>query len=338
MAKKVLLKDIAKKAGVSTALVSYVLNGLEKEKRVGRDVVEKINQIAKELNYQPNHIARSLRSGKTNTIGLIIADISNPFSGQIARFIESEAARLGYTVIIGSSDENKTKFNSLIDSMLNRQVDGLIMAPADGSSQQIKKLVKEYIPFVFIDRYFPDISTNHVVLDNYEATYNAVNYLISHGRKNICLIIYKTLAVHMQQRILGYKNAMKDNELEDNIMVKEIPRKSYFQVKTDTEKIMDELISEKKMDAFLFAANALSISGLYAIRKHNIKVPDELAVIGFDGHEVFDFFEPPIAYIKQPLEEMGTEAVRILVEQIKGIKKTVQTEVKHEFINRESSG
>ena len=338
MAKKVLLKDIAKKAGVSTALVSYVLNGLEKEKRVGRDVVEKINQIAKELNYQPNQVARSLRSGKTNTIGLIIADISNPFSGQIARFIESEAAKLGYTVIIGSSDENKMIFNSLIDSMIHRQVDGLIMAPADGSSSHIKSLLKENKPFVFIDRYFPDISANHVVLDNYEATNNAVNYLVSHGRKNICLIIYKTLAVHMQQRILGYKNAMKENGLEDNIIVKEIHRKSYFQVKTDTEKIMDDLFAEKKMDALLFAANALSISGLYAIRKHKIKVPDELAVIGFDGHEVFDFFEPPVAYIKQPLEEMGTEAVRILVEQIKGIKKTVHTEVKHQFINRESSG
>src|SRR5690606_34933375 len=129
-----------------------------------------------------------------------------------------------------------------------------------------------------------------VVLDNYDAAYNAVNYLISKGRKNICLIIYKTLAVHMQQRILGYKNAMKENCLEDNMIVKEIPRKSYFQVKTDTEKIMDDLFAEKKIDALLFAANALSISGLYAIRKHKIKVPDELAVIGFDGHEVFDFF------------------------------------------------
>jgi LacI family transcriptional regulator len=339
MTKRVLLKDIAKRAGVSSALVSYVLNGLEKEKRVSQEVVEKIHKITKELGYQPNPIARSLRSGKTNTIGLIIADISNPFSGQIARCIEGEAEKFGYTVIIGSSDENCTKFSGLIDSMLLRQVDGLIMAPAEGSSKQIERLIRENKPFVLIDRYFPDISTNHVVLDNFEATYNAVNYLISHGRKRICLIVYKTETVHMKRRIEGYKSAMKRCGLEAFIMVEEIPRQSYFQVKAHTERVMDRLLAEKdRLDALLFAANALSINGLYALRKHKVRVPEELAVIGFDGHEVFDFFEPPVAYIKQPLEEMGREAVRILIDQINGTAKRVHTEVRHEFINRESSG
>lgn len=338
MAKKVLLKDIANEAGVSIAVVSYVLNGLEKEKKISREVVEKINRIAQEHNYQPNQIAQSLRRGKTNTIGLIIADISNPFSGQIARFIETEAAKFGYKVIIGSSDENHSKFCSLIDSMLHRQVDGLIMAPAEGSSKQIQTLINERIPLVLIDRYFPGISTNHVVLDNYNSTYNAVSILVSRGRKKITLIIYKSTSVHMQQRILGYQNAMKDHKLDNHIMIIEIPRRSYYQVKIDTEKKMDELLSENKLDALLFAANALSLAGLYVIKKHNIKVPENTAIIGFDGHEVFDFFEPPIAFIKQPLEEMGKEAVRIIIEQIKGTTKTVQTEVRHEFIDRKSAG
>ncbi len=104
--KRVSMKDIAEAAGVSTALVSYVLNGKEKESRVGEEMAKKIKVIARELNYQPNHVAKSLRSGKTHTIGLIIADISNPFFANIARVVEDEAKRSGYTVIIGSCDEN----------------------------------------------------------------------------------------------------------------------------------------------------------------------------------------------------------------------------------------
>jgi LacI family transcriptional regulator len=99
---------------------------------------------------------------------------------------------------------------------------------------------------------------------------------------------------------------------------------------------MEELLTEKKLDALLFATNALSILGLYAIRKHNVKVPEELAVIGFDGHEVFDFFQPPISFIQQPLEEMGKESVKLLLDQIKGSRKKVQIELTHRLVERAS--
>ena len=335
MAKKVSLKDIASKVGVSTALVSYVLNGLEKEKRVGPEIAEKIHSAAKELKYQPNQIARSLRKGSTNTIGLIVADISNPFFGQLARVIEDEAARHNYTVIFGSSDEDCSKSSALMEALLNRQVDGLLITPTEGCSKQIQSLIKRDIPVVLIDRYFPDISTNHVVLDNYQATWNAVNCFVSNGYNKINMIAYKSSLVHMQERIRGYREAMKENGLAKEILVKEV---RYNHVKSDVDKIMDDLLAEKKMNALLFATNALSIYGLYAIRKSNVKVPEDLAVIGFDGHEVFDFFQPPISYIKQPLEEMGKESIKILLDQIKGTSKTVHAELKHQFIETASSG
>lgn len=333
MAKKVSMKDIAEKVGVSTALVSYVLNGLEKEKRVGNEVVQKIHEVAKELKYKPNQIARSLRKGSTNTIGLIVADISNPFFGQLARVIEDEAAKSGYTVVFGSSDENSEKSATLIDTLLNRQVDGLIITPSEGSAEQIKSLLKGDIPVVLMDRYLPDISTNQVVLDNYTATYAAVNCFISRGYKKVNMIAYKSSLVHMQERIRGYQEAMKDNGLANEIVVKEI---RYSHAKSEMQKVMEDLLTEKKLNALLFATNALSISGLYAIRKHNIKVPEELAVIGFDGHEVFDFFQPPLTYIHQPLEEMGKESVKLLLDQIKGSRKKVQIELTHRLIERAS--
>ena len=336
MGKRVSLKDIATKVGVSTALVSYVLNGLEKEKRVGPEIVKKIKEAASDLNYKPNQIARSLRKGSTNTIGLIVADIANPFFGQLARIVEDEAGKHNYTVIIGSSDENCIKSASLIDTLLDRQVDGFIIVPSEGCDDDIKTLVQKEVPLVLVDRFLPEITTNYIVLDNFRATYEAVNHFVDKGYKRIALIAYKSSLVHMKERIRGYKEAMKDNHLEEAIQIKEV---LYNHAKADMEKEVSELLKgNKKPDALLFLTNALSISGLYAIRNHNIKVPEDVAIIGFDGNEAFDFFYSPLTYIEQPIEEMGKESVRILLDQIKGSDKTVHIELRHKLIQRESSG
>src|SRR5690606_11324084 len=131
MKKRVSIKNIAEAAGVSTALVSYVLNNKEKEARVGKEIAIKIREIAKELGYQPNQRAKSLKSGLSYIIGLIVADISNPYFANIARTVEDEAKKNNYTVIFGSSDENAEKSRDLIDVLINRQVDGFIIAPTD---------------------------------------------------------------------------------------------------------------------------------------------------------------------------------------------------------------
>jgi len=336
MSKRVSLKDIASKVGVSTALVSYVLNGLEKEKRVGPEIVKKIKEVARDLNYKPNQIARSLRKGSTNTIGLIVADIANPFFGQLARIVEDEAGKFNYTVIIGSSDENSTKSASLIDTLLDRQVDGFIIVPSEGCDEEIKTLVQREVPVVLIDRFLPEVSTNYIVLDNFKATYEAVNHFITKGYKRIAMIAYKSSLIHMQERIRGYKEAMKDNQLQDAIQIKEL---LYDRVKEDMDIGVSELINGNyKPDALLFATNTLSISGLYAIKKYNLKVPEDVAIIGFDGNEAFDFYYPPITYIEQPIEEMGKESVRVLLEQIHGSTKPVHVELKHQLIIRESCG
>ena len=143
MEKKIALKDVAQHIGVSAALVSYVLNGKEKEARVGADMAKKIRKAAAELNYQPNLIAKSLKMGKTKTIGLIVADISNPFFSSIARIVEDEAKKHGYVVIFGSSDESADKQLDLIDVFSTRLVDAFIIAPAAGTEDQIRNICQE---------------------------------------------------------------------------------------------------------------------------------------------------------------------------------------------------
>lgn len=325
MDNRVSLKDIARKVGVSTALVSYVLNGLEKEKRVGDKVVIQIREAARELNYQPNQIARSLRRGSTKTIGLIVFDISNPFSAQITRVIEDEAVKNGFTVIFGSSDENRIKSGALIDTFLYRQVDGFIIAPVEGTESQIAALIKKGIPVVLIDRYFPHLNVSHVILDNFQATFDATNHLVKHGYKQIKMVAWLTSSTHMQERVRGYLEAMKLNNLEEEIDVVEVP---LGPSKAETEGFIEMKLKEMpSLDALLFATNSLTLAGMYCINRLGIKVPQELGIVGFDGSEAFDFFYAPLSYVEQPLHVIGTKATSILIGLINGEK-----EIKHQVV------
>ena len=268
--------------------------------------------------------------------GILVADIANPFFGSMARFIEDEAILFGYTVIIGSSDEDCEKSSKLIDTMLNRQVDGFIIAPTDGCHSQIENLVQNEVPFVLIDRYLPGINSNYVILDNFNASNDAVRCLIEKGFKKIGMVAYKSDLVHMNERVRGYKEAMEANGLKNNILVKEV---RHTHIEKDMDKVLKEILhTEKKADALLFATNTLSLSGLYYIMNNQIKVPDDLAVVGFDGNEAFDFFYSPLTYIQQPLSEMARESVRILVEQINESRNVVHIMMPHQLIERQSCG
>ena len=324
--------------GVSTALVSYVLNGKEKEARVGKDIAIKIRKAATKLKYQPNLIAKSLKSGKTNTIGLIVADISNPFFSNIARIIENEAKRHGYTVIFGSSDESAEKSQDLIDTLLNRQVDGLIIAPADNTQNQVKVLLKNKMPFVLIDRYFPGINTNTVSSNNYQASYTAVSHLLQNGYERIGMLVYQTNLFHMHERKRGYLQALKEHKIQGQ--KNWLMEATYQNITDDVERLLKALLlPEPKIDALFFSTNSLAVQGLKQIQKLGIRVPEDLALISFDESDAFDFFYSPITYVKQSVPSIGREAVNILLNEIKqGSKKYVQVEVEIDLIIRESSG
>lgn len=321
MEKKVSIKDIAKHLGVSAALVSYVLNDKEKEARVGQEMAERIRHTAKAMNYQPNLIARSLRSGKTKTIGLIVADISNPFFSSIARVIEDEASLNHYTVIFGSSDENAEKSQSLINTLIKRQVDALIIAPAEHTEDQIQALTDRKFPYVLIDRYFNNVDANTVRINNFQASYKAVSHLVKQGYKRIAMVAYKTQLPHMQDRKQGFLKALKDWDLPlDDFSIME---SSYENITSDVKDIMQKLLDEQpqKPDSFLFATNSLAINGLKEINKRKLIVPDDLGIVSFDETEALDFFYCPLTYINQSTERIGKEAVRILMEQLQNDSK-----------------
>ena len=338
MKKKVSLKDIATAAGVSTALVSYVLTNKEEQARVGKEMAKKIRQIARKLNYQPNHIARSLKSGRSFTIGLVVADISNPFFASIARTIEDEAKRNNYTVIFGSSDENADKSADLINVLLNRQVDGLIITPTDGAEQQIKQLQERKVPFVLIDRYFPGIRSNNISINNYESAYTAVAHLIKNGRQRVGMIAYNTTMHHINERKRGYTEAMRDKKLLQKNSLLKLAR--YAQIKEDVRLAIDELRRHRTPpDALFFATNSLALEGLKYLTELGIRIPDELAVVSFDEGEAFDLFYSPVTFVRQPILDMGKASVRLLLEQITDGKKDIEhIQIDTELVIRKSCG
>lgn len=337
MGKKASLKDIANKVGVSTALVSYVLNGREKEARVSPGTAQKIREAAKKMNYQPNQVAKSLKSGKSNAIGLLVADISNPFFGHLARTIEDESKKKGYTVIFGSSDENFKNSQRLIDTFINRQIDGFIIAPAEGSEEQLHYLTDSNIPFVLIDRYFKGIESSYVGIDNFKATYQATEQLIMRGYRNIVFVCYKNKLQHTEDRYQGYAQALKNYGIKNfNKLICEVEynNSSYF-----NEKFRELLKPGKKTEAVLFSTNTLSIMGLKTLKDLNIQIPDDLAVFCFDESESYDLFYCPISYVRQPLEEIGQKAVQILLDQFANKQKLIrQVILNSELIIKKSCG
>ena len=338
MKKKVSLKDVAEHLGVSTALVSYVMNNKEKKARVSPQMAEKVRKAAVLLNYQPNLIAKSLKSGKTNTIGLIVADISNPFFSGIARVVEDEAKKAGYVVIFGSSDESEEKSQNLIDVFLNRQVDALIITAAENTEKQIKDLTLRNFPVVMVDRYFAGMETDSVHIDNYQAAYKAVEQLIHNGRRRIAMMSYDTTLQHMQDRKNGYKDALRDNGIRFNNNW--LKKASFKNIPEEVSKEIDDLISPGlKVDGFFFATNKLAVESLKRINEFGIRVPEDLAIISFDEREAFDFFYSPITYVNQSVTSIGKEAVKLAISRINDHnKKPSEVVLQARLVIRESCG
>ena len=310
---RVSLKDVATYLGVSKTLVSAVLNGKAEQYRINEETASLVIKTAKELQYSPNMIAKGLRTGNSQLIGLIVTDISNPFYSTMSRIIENKTDEINYKVIFGSSDENLEKTKQLIDVMLDKGVAGLIIVPCEGSQEAIAELHRRNIPVVLIDRYFPELDVSYSCLNNYRATKLATLHLIEQGYKNITLIAYKSELSNIKDRISGYKDAMVENSLKTFAHVKSVDINNPT---PEIEKALDYLINKKNAEAVIFITNALLVAGLRSLKKLDKKIPEDVAVIGFYGSELFDLYYSPITYIKQPIDIITEEAVKTLIDKI----------------------
>ncbi|MDD4189902.1 MAG: substrate-binding domain-containing protein [Mangrovibacterium sp.] len=342
MMKKASLNDIAARVGVSKTLVSFVLNGKGKKFRISDELCRKVIETATEMNYQPNRLAQGLRTGKTKTIGLIIADVANPFFGKLGREIEQEAALHGYRVVFCSSDENPEKSRQQIAMLQQSQVDGYIISPPVNSEDQIRALSKGAVPYVLIDRYFPEIDSNYIVVDNFQAAWQATSHLIKLGRKRIANITVNLDLVNMRDRTEGYRQALTDSAINvDENLIRVLP---FSHGNQDVDRAIRELAGDRsdlKADAILFSTSKIGIMGIECLTGMGIKIPEDIAVVSFDNADAYKICVSPGTVVAQPIREMGQTAVRMLLNAVAHPETTGETQkvlLKTGFIVRKSCG
>ncbi len=337
--KKTSLADIANALGVSKTLVSMVMNGRGDQHGINKETQKRVKDKAIELNYMPNQMARSLRTGKTNTIGLIIADIANPFFAMMARSMEDYAISKGYNLIFSSSDENAEREIELIEMMRNRQVDGLIVASTlqKDNSQVLEQLDKVGFPIVLIDRYIPDTNFNYVVADNAKGAEELTQHLINAGKKKIALLtISPSHITSITDRIDGYKNALQKNNIKiDNDLIIEIP---FDDVENSVAKACNSFSPSDRPDAVITLNNNLASACLRTFRSSGLRVPEDILFVSFDNMEWFELSSPTITGVDQPISNMGKKAVEIIIEKLeKKDSPSYQEKLPVDLMVRESS-
>jgi LacI family transcriptional regulator len=308
MKKKNSIHDIAKQLNVSATTVSFVLNGRAAEKRIGKDLEKKILQYVKKVDYQPNMVARSLRTGKSKILGMMVEYISDPFFSSITQLIEEKAYQLGYKLLYSSTENDTQKSKELIRVYRERQVDGYIIAPAPGIENEVKALIRDNIPVVLFDRFFPKLSTLNVVVDNMGGCYNATKYFIQNGYRKIAMVTLDADQMQMTERLKGYTKAIEEKKRKP--IITKIP----FAISNEERvSLIQEFIkTNKAIDAILFATNYLAISGLKSIEMLGLKIPDDIGIISFDDNTHFDLFSPSVTAVAQPVEAIANEVIRLL--------------------------
>ncbi|WP_284463623.1 LacI family DNA-binding transcriptional regulator [Chryseobacterium sp.] len=307
------IKDIATLAGVSVATVSYVLNRKEGQ-RISEETRKKIFEIAETINYTPNKIAKSLKTNKTKLLGLIVADISNEFYSHMARNLEDKALKLGYTLIIGSSDENAEKFKKLIELFSQQQVDGMIVAPVSGSEKILESLINIKYPIVTIDRYLKEVAIPGITIDNQEIAERTTNLLINKDFNKIIYVGYKTELPHLLDRQHGFEKAVKSSEKPVEVYYLLVGLEN---IAEEVQLQLGKMLGKAPQNtALYFSSNKLAVAGLSYLVKNNIKVPEQVSVVAFDETDAYDLFPTEITYIQQPIKEMAEEAINLLDGQI----------------------
>ncbi|MEJ1238046.1 LacI family DNA-binding transcriptional regulator [Chryseolinea sp. T2] len=304
---KVSIVDIAEKAGVSITTVSRVLNGKGEEYRISEKAQQKIRETARKLNYVPNQFAASLKSGKTNTIALIIPSLSNPFFADIASEINVEVRNRGYATIIGDSDEKIDIENEELRQMVSRNIEGLIIVPCTQDWASIKKMYDQGRPIVCIDRYFEDADIPYVSTDNYEGAVMATRHLIDNGHKHIACIQGVHESVPNKLRIQGYKDAMIAAGLNKYVIVGD-----EFSIRNGYKETKLLLQSKQRPTALFTLSNTIAMGSMKALREDNVSIPDDMSLVTFDDHPYLEYLSTPLTCVTQPTREICQLAVKHL--------------------------
>lgn len=309
--KKATIRDVARKADVSVATISRYLN---KKGYVSHATEKRIQSVMENLNYKPNEIARGLARQKTNTIALFIPDISNPFFPQLVQAIEKEAARKGYKIILVPAGCKEMTGIFMWESFENMYIDGFIFATYQLKEKSIKLLKEKKIPFVIIDRAANITSANSVAVDHYTGAKLAVCHLIDVGCRKIIHIGGPKQLIPSNERLRGYADSIKQFSREHPV----IHYEGDYSLESGRTLTKEALKQHPDADGFFLGNDLMAIGCLKMLKTLRIKIPEEIAIAGFDGIDLTALVEPEITTIEQPVYEIGLAAAGKLIQLIEG--------------------
>lgn len=331
---KVTIRDVAREAGVSIATVSRFLNN---NTFVSEDKEKKIQEVMDRLNFIPNEIARGLAKKKTNTIALIIPDITNPFFPELVVAIEEIAKQKGYSLILVNSPEKDLQDEGFWRSFQNRYIDGLILASFEFNQVILQEIEGLHIPFVRIDRAADEVSTNSIGVDHYHGAQLVVEHLVEIGCKKIAHISGPASFLPAIQRMKGFMNGVKKYYPNEEVLMIE----GDFTLESGKQ-LTDTLMKEHpSVDGIFLANDLMAIGALKALKARNLNVPKDIAIIGYDGIKLTEMVEPEISTIEQPIYNIGVAATNALIHLIEkgqhGEEDTTHLDLDVRLIKREST-
>ncbi|MCF7875775.1 LacI family transcriptional regulator [Candidatus Bipolaricaulota bacterium] len=304
------MKDVAEAVGVSVNTVSRALND---KPDISDETKHRILEVAEKLNYHPNRLAQGLRRQKSGVIGVIVADIGNPYFSTLVKGLEEAATEKDYSIILQDTDESYEKEVEAIETMIEERVDGIVLSPVQTETGTIRKLEEHNIPFVLVARRFRDIETDYVICDEVNGAFQATKYLLEKGHDKIAFIngpVHNSSAI---DRLKGFREAYSQKGIEPN---EELI--THGAVSTDDGRHYFDILTRKEIDfsAVFTFSDYVALGVLNAARARNIIIPDDLEVVGYDDIEFTRCLSIPLSSVKVPKREMGRKALDILVNKI----------------------
>lgn len=314
---KLTIADVAKKAGVSKSTVSRIINGNHEQNTP--ETIKRVLQVIEDLDYRPNALARSLKSTKTNVIGIILSKLQNPFWASVLEGVEDTCRNLGYNLMICNSNEEADLEEEYIRSLQMRQVDGLILNPTLKKVETYQKIINDRFPFIAINRKIYGVEANMITVDNVTGAKLAVEHLVNLGKRKIAIFVYPPTGISPRiERIEGYKEGLSMHGIAiNNSLIKIVGEK-----KGEVEASVEELLSSpERPDAIFSTNNIMTLDILEGIKRMGLTVPNDIALVGYDETVWSRHLNPPLTTVKQPAYEMGELAAQKLIQLIESKNK-----------------
>jgi LacI family transcriptional regulator len=319
---QITIKDIARELGISPSTVS---RALKDHPDISKDTKKAVHDLAEKLNYQPNIVALNLRSRRTNTIGVIIPELVHFFFSTVISGIEDVAYNAGYNVILTQSNESYEREKKDLKALYNSRVDGILISVSRETTNydHIESVMANGTPIVFYDRMYPNDLTSKVIVDDYTGAKEAVVHLIEQGCKKIAHILASSKVSISQERLRGHVDALKENNL--------VFPENYLSdcaagtVENGYNAMMNLLSLPDRPDGVFANSDVLAMGAMQAIKKSGLKIPEDIAVVGFSNWIYSSMIEPPLSSVDQPGFLMGQEAAKLLIRQIELTSKNEDT-------------